>query len=95
MSVNVSLNAVPLSKNLLHMEPKPWVRALRGWGWADLLAASSLEVDGAKGVMVKAIGRWCRAVGLGKYQPKGGWVTAQLCSRGPVSPGRKAARRDK
>lgn len=93
MSVNVSLNAVPLSKNLLHMEPKPWVRALRGWGWSSLVSAASLEVDGTKGVMIKATSAWCKAVGLGQYQPKGGWVTAQLCSKGPVSPVRKKARK--
>ena len=93
MTDNISLASVPRSRHLGHMQDRAWCRALRGWGWSGLVSAASLEVDGTKGVMVKATYRWCREVGLGKYEPKGGWVTAQLCSKGPVSPVRKKARR--
>lgn len=92
MSDNVSLNSVPRSRFIVHSETKPWARALIGWGSRDLVSAAGLEVDGHKGVMIKAMTDWCLRVGIGKYHPKGGWVTAQLCSRGPVSPGRKSAR---
>lgn len=80
MSVNISMNSVPMSRHLRHMGSKAWDLALRGIGWKDLVRAAELEAGGAAGQVSKAIQEWAKRAGIQGYRPLGGWVAVNLVS---------------
>lgn len=89
MSVNISMTSLPLSRKALALAGRGWNRALRGWGYANLLAAASLEADGKPGLLKKAMKDWANRCGL-SYEPLGGWVSVELNNKpSVVSKGRR------